>query len=188
MCDLQADVSFFTVWRAMFLQGTVADIGVSAWAVWCCIKEHCDFQSGMSFPSQADIAKQTGLSKRQVQKSLKVLEEHGLIEKDKEWKHNVYQLREKVVVEDKNGAAKAIISWTYLPTALNSVRQEIHNFLMTGDYKDAKIISIEKLELNINIIQGDQINVSVPQADLDAISDPVLRQRMARLLTRKNRA
>jgi hypothetical protein len=73
MSDLQADISFFAVWRAMFLQGTVAEIGSSAFCVWACIRAHCDFQSGMSIPAQEQIVKQTGLSRRQVVTSLQVL-------------------------------------------------------------------------------------------------------------------
>jgi hypothetical protein len=60
--DLQADISWFAVFRAMFLQGTVAEIGCSAFGVWACIRAHCDFQTGLSIPPE------------------------GLLEKRKEWK------------------------------------------------------------------------------------------------------
>jgi hypothetical protein len=184
--DLVADTTWFAVWRAMFLQGTVAEIGLSAWGVWCCIKAHCDFHNGLSIPSEAVIAKQTGLSERQVKRSLKILVEHNLLEKHKEWKHNVYRLREKIVLEDKDGVARAIATWTYLPAVLRKARQELQNFVLKGDTKDAKIVNIKKLELNISIVQGDQINISTPQIDLEAIKDIHLREKMAQLIQRKD--
>lgn len=177
--DRIADTSWFTTFRAMFLQGTVAKIGVYAYAVYSCIKAHADFNDGLSIPSQKDIASQTGLSERQIQRALKVLEEEGLLVKSKEWKRNVYRLKEKIVLEDQ----QTVITWDHLPAALKKARQELHNYLMTGDAKEAKIIHIEKLELTINLVQGDQ-NVTINQLDLDKITDPLLKEQMRKLLNK----
>jgi DNA-binding transcriptional ArsR family regulator len=144
------DTSWFATFRAMFAQGTVAKIGAVAYCVYSCIKSHADFNNGLSIPSQKDIIRETGLSERAVQKSLKILEAAGLIERRREWRRNVYRLQERLMVEDKH----AVISWPYLPAALRQARQEIHRFLMTGDYAGAKIVHIERLEVNINIVQG----------------------------------
>lgn len=150
----------------------MAEIGCSAFTLYCAIKAHADFHNGYSIPSQKALSEQTGLSERQIQKSLRVLVEHGLLEKRKEWKRNVYQLREKILLDD------AVATWTYLPSTLKRARQELQDFLLTGDAKDAKIIHIEKLVIE-NLVVGDQINVSMPQKpDLDAIKDPRLRGRL----------
>jgi biotin operon repressor len=170
---MDIDTAFFTTFRQMFLQGTVSKIGVTAYAVYSCIKAHTDFNDGLAFPSQKVIAEQTGLSERQVQLSLKVLEQEGLLVRSKDWKHNVYRLKEKITGE------KVIISWDYLPAALKKARQELQNYLMTGDTKDAKIIHIERLELTIN----QNIVVTDPFMDLDKISDPHLREQMKNLLS-----
>jgi DNA-binding transcriptional regulator YhcF (GntR family) len=162
----------------MFLQGTVAKIGVYAYVVYSCIKAHADFNDGLAIPSQKDIAAQTGLSERQIQRALKVLEEEGLLTKSKEWKRNVYRLKEKLVLEDHN----TVITWDHLPAAFKKARQELHNYLMTGDAKDARIIHIEKLELTINFAQGDQYVTTINQIDLDKIPDPALREQMRKLI------
>jgi DNA-binding transcriptional regulator YhcF (GntR family) len=146
----------------------VAEIGCSAFTLYCAIKAHADFHDGVSIPSQKDLATQTGLSERQIRSSLKVLEKHGLLEKKREWKHNVYQLREKIILEG------AVATWTYLPSSLKAARHELQNFLLTGDAKDAKIIHIEKLVIE-NLVVGDQVNIT-PQYDLDKITDPKLRR------------
>jgi DNA-binding transcriptional regulator YhcF (GntR family) len=177
------DTSWFATFRAMFAQGTVAKIGAVAYCVYSCIKSHADFHDGLSIPSQKDIARETGLSARGVQKALKVLEEQGLIERRKEWKQNIYRLRERVIVENK----QAVITWDYLPAALSQARQEIHKFLMTGDYAGVKIINIDRLEVNINevninIVQGDR--APPPEADVESIPDPALREQMRKILRR----
>ena len=177
------DTSWFATFRAMFLQGTVAKIGVFAYTVYSCIKAHADFNDGLSIPSQKDLADQTGLSERQIQRALKVLEEEGLLVKTKEWKRNVYRLREKLILDDQ----RTVITWNHLPAALKKARQELHNYLMTGNDKDAKIIHIEKLELTINLVQGDQ-NINVNQLDLEKITDPLLREQMRKLLNKAYKA
>jgi DNA-binding transcriptional regulator YhcF (GntR family) len=176
------DTSWFATFRNMFLSGTVAKIGTTAYGVYSCIKAHADFNDGLSIPSQKDIAEQTGHSERQVQLSLKVLEREGLIVKSKEWKRNVYRLKEKIVLDDQN----TVITWDHLPAVLKKARQELHNYLQTGDAKDAKIIHIEKLELTINLVQGDLVQgdqVKVTLADLERISDLNLREKMRNLLS-----
>lgn len=174
---MDADITWFSLFRALFLQGTVAEIGCSAFTLYCAIKAHADFHDGQSIPSQDDLATQTGLSKRQIQLSLKVLEKNGLLERKKDWKKNVYQLREKIVLDG------AIATWTYLPASLKQARQELHNFLLTGDAKDAKVIHIEKLVIE-NLVVGDQVNIT-PQYDLDKITDPRLRRIVERHEARK---
>ncbi len=159
----------------MFKQGTVAKIGVYAWAVYTCIKSHADFNDGFALPTRKQISEETGLSERQVQRALKILEEDGLLSKSKEWKRNVYRIKEKLV--DKN----TVVTWDHLPAALKKARQELHNFLLTGNAKDAKIIHIE--HLTINIAQGDQHIINI-QVELDKITDPQLRDQMRNILNK----
>jgi DNA-binding transcriptional regulator YhcF (GntR family) len=173
---MDIDTSFFSLFRQMFLQGTVAKIGSTAFTVYCALKAHADFNDGLSIPSEKEIAEQTGLSERQIQRSLKLLEAEGLVVRKKEWKRNVYRLKEKMLDE------KVVVTWDYLPAAFKKARQELQNYLMTGDTKDAKIIHIEHLELIINLFQGDQINIH--QVDLEKIADPQLREQMRKLIHR----
>jgi DNA-binding transcriptional regulator YhcF (GntR family) len=166
-----ADANWFAVFKNMFVSGTAAAIGPSAWILYCAIKAHADFHNGNSVPSQKELAEQTGLSERQIPKSLKVLEEHGLLERKKEWKKNVYHVRERIILDN------AVATWDYLPSGLKQARQELQNFLLTGDTKDAKIIHIEKL--GINVVAGDQVNVV---QELDA-SEILIRDIVEKLRT-----
>jgi hypothetical protein len=172
------DTSFFTLFRQMFKQGTVAKIGVYAWATYTCIKSHADFDDGLSIPTRKQISQETGLSERQVQRSLKILEDEGLLTKSKEWKRNVYRIKEKLV--DK----QTVITWDHLPSALKKARQELHNFLLTGNSKDAKFIHIE--HLTINVAHGDQHKTHV-QVELDKIKDPQLHEQMKNILNKLSR-
>jgi DNA-binding transcriptional regulator YhcF (GntR family) len=171
---VDADLNWFSLFRALFLQGTVAEIGCSAFTLYCAIKAHTDYHNGTSIPSQKELAEQTGLSERQIQMSLKVLEKHGLLERKKEWKRNVYQLREKIILDN------AVATWTYLPAGLKRARQELQNFLLTGDAKDAKVIHIEKLVIE-NLVIGDQVNVALQEPDLASIKDPRTRTALEKL-------
>jgi DNA-binding transcriptional MocR family regulator len=170
---MDIDTSFFTLFRQMFKQGTVAKIGVYAWTVYCAIKAHTDFNDGSSVPSQKQLCDETGLSERQIQLSLKVLEDEGLLTKSKEWRKNVYRLKEKLVDD------QTVITWETPPAALKKARQELHNFLLTGNAKDAKVIHVE--HLTINVVQGDQTNFNT-QLELSKITDPHLREQMKKIL------
>jgi hypothetical protein len=106
-----------------------------------------------------------------------MLEEHGLLEKTREQKRNIYRLKERLVIDDK-----MVATWDYLPATLKKARQELHNFALTGELKDAKIIHIEIHNLTIEtFVAGDQVKV-----DLNGISDSVLRTKMEQLLSRRN--
>lgn len=175
---MDIDTSFFTLFRQMFKQGTVAKIGVYAWAVYTCIKSHADFNDGISIPTRKQLAEETGLSERQVQRALKILEEEGLLTKSKEWKRNIYRIKEKLVDQ------QTVVTWDHLPAALKKARQELQNFLLTGNAKDAKIIHVE--HLTINIVQGDQ-NIFNAHTQLEKIPDPQLREQMKNILNKISR-
>lgn len=178
---MDIDTSFFSLFRQMFLQGTVAEIGASAFTVYCAIKAHTDFNTGSSFPSQRLLAEQTGFSERQIIKSLKVLEQHGLLEKNREQTRNVYRLKERLVVD-----SKTVATWDYLPATLKKARQELRNFALTGELKDAKIIHIEIQNLTIEtLVVGDQVQGDNLKIELDCISDPFLKNKMEQLLSHR---
>lgn len=165
----------------MFNQGTVAEVGAYAFTVYCAIKAHTDFNTGAAFPSQKLLAQQTGFSERQIIKSLQVLEKHGLLEKNREQTRNVYRLRERLVID-----SKTVATWDYLPATLKKARQELKNFALTGELKDAKIVHIEIQNLTIEtLITGDQVQGNQFKIDLDGISDPFLRSKMELLLSHR---
>jgi biotin operon repressor len=161
------DSTWFAVFRALFRQGTVAEIGGSAFTVLCCIKSYMDFNKGTSMPTQSQIASETGFSERQVQKSLKVLEAHGLLVREKVLKSYKYQLRERIILDDHT-----VVSWTHIPKTLSKARQELQNFLLTGNGHDAKIINIHVQQL---IIENPVVS---SQVVLNDVKDPVLKEQL----------
>jgi DNA-binding transcriptional ArsR family regulator len=176
----------------MFIQGTVADIGSTAFTVYCCIKAHVDFNNGHSLPLQKDIVTQTGLSERQVQRSLKVLEKQGLLVRDKEGRKNVYRVKEKILLTGANMEGKnAILTWEHLPAQFKRARQELQA-LLNGALKSGKLITVEKPTTEKPVFFGDQvlgdkvlgdkIHITVAASEIDQIQDPVLRKKMEALL------
>lgn len=178
----------------MFIQGTVAEIKPTAFTVYCCIKAHVDFHDGRSIPLEKDIVAQTGLSERQVQRSLKVLEKHGLLVRDKEGRQNVYRVKEKFLIRDADTKGKnATLTWEHLPAQFKRVRQELHA-LLTGVLQHGKLITVEKQGTETPVFFGDQvlgdkvlgdkIHITVAASELDKIQDPVLREKVETLLHR----
>jgi len=151
MNELQAETSWFHVFKTMIESGDVANIGPYAFTVYCIIKAHTNFKTGESFPSVELIAEKSGVSVAQVKRELKTLESAGYITKEKRGRFNRYTLREKVEIQDDQGRPAAIATWDYLPSGVKEAMAELKNVLMTGDFGSAKIVQIEKIELQVNI-------------------------------------
>jgi DNA-binding transcriptional ArsR family regulator len=149
---LEAQTTWFHVFRSMLDSGDVAKIGPHATTVYLAIKAYTNWQTGKSWPGIELIVEKTGISKRQVLRSLAVLEESGYITKEKSGRHNVYRLREKVPVFDtKDGDMRPVAeaSWDYLPSTVKDAVAELKKFTVTGNKDGLNIIQIENLTLNI---------------------------------------
>jgi hypothetical protein len=152
------------VFRNMVESGDVARMGAITFAVYVVIKCYVNFTTGQAFPSVEEIARKSGISKRQTINSLKILEDMGYLTRRREWRKNIYTLREKVLFEAKDGRPVAVATWDYLPLTVKAARAELANFKLTGDDKAPTLIHIDKLVIeNINVIQGDQVNVTLPE-------------------------
>ena len=91
----------------------------------------------------------SGISERQVRRDLLTLEENGLLTKEKQWKSNIYTLREKILITDETGKPAGQATWDYLPDAVRGAVADLKNVLMTGQFADAKIVMIENLQVNV---------------------------------------
>lgn len=162
----QAETSWFHVFKDMIDNGDMAKLDGSAIKVYLVIKSYTNFATGMAFPGIALIAEKAGLSQVQVKRCLKSLEESGYITKEKEGRHNVYTLREKVVINDEKGRPQAVATWDYIPNNVKSAMAELKHAVVTGEMLGGKIIHIENLVLNV--ATGDhatQFNIN--SVDLD---------------------
>ena len=112
--SLSAELAWFHVFKAMIDDGEVAKIGASAFTTYCVIKSHTNFATGVAFPSIETISKKSGISQAQVKRDLKTLEANGLLTKERQWKQNVYTLREKILITDETGKPAGQATWDYL--------------------------------------------------------------------------
>lgn len=158
-----AETSWFHVFRDMIDSGDLARLEGSAIKVYLVVKSYTNFSTGRSFPAIELIAEKSGLSDRQVIRCLAELEASGYINKEKAGRHNLYTLREKVSLKDQHGKPQAVATWDYLPSGVKEAVAELRKVLVTGDLNGATILNIEKMTLNLNIVQGDnntQLNMN----------------------------
>ena len=74
MIEGNIDSSFTTEQRDLFASGIVAEIGVSAYAVWHAIKYYADYNTGHAWPGMRKIGEKVGLSPMTVKRAIDTLE------------------------------------------------------------------------------------------------------------------
>lgn len=157
----EANTRWFHVFKSMIDSGDLAAMSGSSVKVYLVIKAFTDYQTGQAFPSIDTIASATGLSTKQVKREITSLVSAGYIDKKKQGRSNVYTLREKVVVSDEFGRPAAVATWDYLPTSVQEAVADLRNVLVTGKLGDAKVVHIERLNVQLNTgnATGYQVNI-----------------------------
>jgi len=162
---IEPQTAWFHVFKQMVENGDVAQMGPYATTVYLVIKAYTNWTTGKSWPSVELIIEKTGMSKRQVLRSLKTLEDNEYVAKEKLGRKNIYRLREKIVMMDSEGRPQAAATWDYLPTTISNAVAEIRNFVSTGQENGLKIIHIDNLTLNIQQnfegSHGEQTNLDL---------------------------
>jgi DNA-binding transcriptional ArsR family regulator len=162
----KAETTWFHVFRDMIESGDVAKMGPHAVTVYLVIKAHTNFSTGRAFPAVETIVEKSGISQRQVLRELKTLEECGYITKEKKGRSNLYTLREKVSIMGDDGRPAAVATWDYLPSSVGHAMADLKNVLMTGDLGGAKIVHIERLNVNLQVNNGPGTAIQFNEADL----------------------
>jgi DNA-binding transcriptional ArsR family regulator len=173
----KAETVWFHVFRSMIESGDAAKMGGNAFLLYCVIKAHTNFSTGRAFPGIDTLIEKTGISKSQVLRELKILEDMGYITRAKQGRNNVYTLREKVGISDDHGRPVAAASWDYVPDGVRNAVADLKNVLMTGDLAGAKIVNIEHLTVNVFNDNATQINMERLLADMDKL-DPAIREKL----------
>lgn len=150
----KAETTWFHVFKDMIDCGDMAKIDGSAIKCYLVIKSHTNFSTGRAFPAIETIMEAAGLSESQVIRCIKQLEEFGYITKRKEGRKNIYTLREKVQVTDEQGRPAAVATWDYIPGSVRDAVADLKNVVMTGDLAGAKIVHIERMQVNVNVNHG----------------------------------
>lgn len=164
----KAETTWFHVFKDMIDNGDMAALDGSAIKVYLVIKSYTNFSTGRAFPAIELIASKAGLSKIQVMRCLKSLEEAEYITKEKAGRHNVYRLREKVSIKDSEGRPQAVATWDYIPNSVKDAMAELKHAVITGEMVGGKVIHIENLVLNV--MTGDNsTQVNINGADFDKL-------------------
>ena len=183
----KAETTWFHVFKDMIDNGDMAKIEGSAIKCYLVIKSHTNFSTGRAFPALETIAEKAGLSDSQVKRSIKQLEDFGYIAKEKKGRHNVYTLREKVSINDEQGRPAAVATWDYLPSSVSRAMADLKNVLMTGDLAGAKIVHIERL--NVQIVSGSNNSGVVQFNETDfAKLPPEMQDKMMAIWHSKHRS
>ena len=160
-----AETTWFHVFKDMIDSGDMANLDGSAIKVYLVIKSYTNFSTGRAFPAIELIAEKAGLSKIQVMRCLKNLEQAEYITKSKSGRNNVYTLREKVSIRDSEGRPQAVATWDYIPNSVRDAISELKHAVVTGEMIDGRVIHIEKLVLNV--ATGDSTQININGMDLD---------------------
>lgn len=160
-----AETTWFHVFKDMIDSGDMAKLDGSAIKVYLVIKSYTNFSTGRAFPAIELIAEKSGLSKIQVMRCLKNLENAEYITKSKSGRHNVYILREKVSIKDSEGRPQAVATWDYIPSSVRNAMAELKHAVVSGEMVGGKVIHIESLVLNV--ATGDSTQININGIDLD---------------------
>lgn len=77
--------------------------------------------------------------------------------------HNVYVVREKLGILDGEGRPAATASWDYQQQGVKDAVADLKNVLVTGEFEGAKIVHIERLQVNITHLHDQATNLNVQQ-------------------------
>lgn len=186
-----AETTWFHIFKAMISNGDIAAMGPYAFTIYCIIKAHTNFNTGVSFPSIDLIAEKTGISLAQIKRELKTLEEMGYVTKEKQGRSNLYQLREKLEIQDAQGQPHGVATWDYLPGGVQAAVAELKKMMVSGEFTGGKIINIEKmvLKVNVNTGSGTQINFdNLDNLDLSSMKDSELKSTLQTLLEKRSKS
>ncbi|MCW5135112.1 helix-turn-helix domain-containing protein [Burkholderia cenocepacia] len=157
----RAQTTWFHVFHSMIETGDIARMGPYAVTVYLVIKAHTNLNTGRSFPAIDTISDESGISRSQVIRELKTLETFGYITITREGRRNEYRLREKICIRDSAGRPAAVATWDYLPTSVQEatadLRKVLQNVVVSGDFAGAKIVQIERLQVNVTHATGNAV-------------------------------
>lgn len=167
----QAETTWFHIFKTMIDSGDAAKMGGTTFLVYSVIKAHTNYSTGRSFPAHETIAEKSGISIEQVKRCINKLIEMEYVTKGKQGRSNVYTLREKVQVLDGAGRPSAVATWDYLPSTVKAAMADLKNVLMSGDLGGAKIVHIERLQINIG---NHNVNINEMKERMSNVTDPEL--------------
>lgn len=166
--ELNVKHQWFHILRAAIIDNKIAEMGASAWAVYCVIKAYAQLNTGESFPSQAKIAGHIGVSVDTVQRAIDRLIELKLVTREKVGRRSQYHLIESFPLERKSdGERVGQVEHPYMPMQFNDLIGQIKAYASSGRLPPGATFNVT---LNVtHITQGDNSTVNINQV---SVADP----------------
>jgi DNA-binding transcriptional MocR family regulator len=173
----RVDSSFTTEQRDLFASGIVAEIGVSAYAVWHAIKFYADYNTGKAFPGMRTISAKLGISVGSVSNAIKALEAAKMLriaQGHTKRRGQTYIARERMSVNIGTTTLCTIVI-DYVPERLRGQIKRIGEALRTGEddpeaFAEVEIIPGPGFEWDpvAKVLRGKLAAASLPPANTDA--------------------
>ena len=183
------DERFQKVLYSMFDERQIAEMGMTAFCVLCCIRRYVPYSGVSSFPSAQLISTMLGCSKPPIYVAIKKLATLGWLTIEKEGRKNIYGLNEKFF--GKRGTDKEEVAVVpYGIRALQESKPDRDLWKKTGKPPEHSVIRIEKAEIKVeinNFYEGSKqikqtIKVQTDQAALAEIKNETYRDAAERMM------
>ncbi len=141
----QVDGTFTTEQRDLFASGLVAEIGVSAYAVWSAIKYYADLNTGEAFPGIRALGDKLGIGKSTVQRAIETLEAHKMlriVKSHSKRRGQTYIARERLSVR-VGSRVLCVIVLDYVPARMRGKITRLSHSLETGEHDDEAWADVE---------------------------------------------
>jgi DNA-binding transcriptional ArsR family regulator len=163
------DTSFQTMQRDLFESGTVARIGVNAFAVWQAIKAHADYQTGVCWPSIRRLMALTGLASQSVQGALAILQGAHMLRVRRQGRRNYYIARERMDLRLGELLICTVVV-DYVPASLRETLPKVKELMEgKGAGDPALLAQIEILPGEGFVWDGRSLKRELPMTDLAAL-------------------
>ena len=139
------DSSFTTEQRDLFASGIVAEIGVSAYAVWHAIKYYADYNTGKAFPGMRTISAKLGISVGSVSNAIKSLEAARMlriVQSHSKRRGQTYIARERMSVT-VGATTLCTIVIDYVPEKLRGQIKRLGESFKTGENDPEAFADVE---------------------------------------------
>lgn len=135
--------TLFSTYQAdLFESGLVAEIGTSAFAVWCAIKVHSDFNNGISYPGIRRLMEHTGLASATVQRALQGLERSRLLRSVVRGRRRYYVARERLDVKLGQQVICSVVM-DYIPKKFRQDLERIKGVWEMGEQNADALADVE---------------------------------------------
>lgn len=156
----RADFVWVHLLRDFIWGGDAKRLGPHASMVLLAIKTHADHRTGEAFPSATRLSELTGVSRREVIRSLGRLTEAGYLARQADGRRMRYRVQERV------GGSDAVITWPYSPSQQGALIEQIKAALAakTLPAPDARgVIHIEQIAINVavQVVQAGGMGIQV---------------------------